>query len=332
MKKVNWSAVTKRAIENHGRPSDDIEFDVPKQSVDMKAVLLQVENFMGTYSRQFEVEFEGLEGSVQRAFEKQLQLLRDATPTRIEVKTPDNKLQDVGLCHYNFSKLVRMLGAHLNVALIGEAGSGKTHGAEQSATALGLKSYIVSFHAKMTATDLRGYCDAVGNYNPSPLYTALKEGGVLILDEFDRANTEVVVSLNNLLAGSSYLFPNGERVAKHKDFLVVACQNTTGTGNSKQYASASRQDGSTLNRFVKLEWHTDETLERSIAGDNEATRSVQAIRRKARELGMDLIISPRQSIDANKMMAVGFTLDEALQHTIFECLAPDQVKRLRECL
>jgi len=256
-------------------------------------------------------------------------VLSQKTPMEVIVKQVEKADVHVDTCHYNFDKLIKMAGARLNVALIGEAGSGKTHGAQQCAEVLGLQHYTISFHAKMTSTDLRGYMDAIGKYNESALYTAFKNGGVLILDEFDRANTEVVVSLNNLLAGRSYLFPNGENVAKHDDLIIIACQNTTGSGASKQYAAASRQDASTLNRFVKLAWDVDECLEIAIAGDTEATREVQRIRRKARDLGMDMVISPRQAIHANTLMGVGFTLDEALQYSIFECLAEDQILRLK---
>lgn len=322
---INWRAISTQALDTYDKP------DVPKalqKDIDMSKVLMQVQSFMSTYSNEFARAFDIYEQSVNEYLQGKVADFYAQHPARIVVEVPKSKPVEVDLCHYNFDKLVRMAGARLNIALIGEAGSGKTHGAQQCASVLGLKHYTMSFHAKMTATDLRGYCDAVGKYNASPIYTALKEGGVLILDEFDRANTEVTVSLNNLLAGSSYLFPNGEEVAKHPDFIVIACQNTTGHGASKQYASASRQDGATLNRFVKLEWNTDEALERCVAGDTEATAEVQRIRRKARELGMDLIISPRQSIDANKLMAVGFSLEDAIRHTITECLAPDQVERL----
>lgn len=231
--------------------------------------------------------------------------------------------------HKNFDKLMQMMGTKSNIALIGEAGTGKTFAAQDAARCMNLQHYTMSFHAKMTSTDLRGYCDANGNYHASPIYTAFKEGGVLILDEFDRANTEVVVSLNNLLSGQSYLFPNGENVTKSEDFYVIACQNTTGNGGSKAYASAKRQDGATLNRFMKLDWDTDEALEIAIAGDTNATRAVQKIRKNARELMMtEIIISPRQSIDANKLVCAGFTLDEAIHHTITMGLGDDQVKRL----
>jgi hypothetical protein len=232
------------------------------------------------------------------------------------------------IAHHNLHHLIKMVALKLNVALIGEAGSGKTFGAEQAANALGLRFLPMSFHAKMTATDIKGYCDANGNYVPSILYDAFKNGGVLCLDEFDRSNTEVTVSLNNMLAGSAYMFPNNEIVRKHDDFRVIACQNTTGSGGSKTYAAASRQDSSTLNRFVKIEWNIDETMERKVAGDTHATEKVQAIRRKARELGVDIVISPRQSIHVNALMDAGYSLGEALNYAIYNCLADDVKERL----
>lgn len=335
-KKVNWadtiSTATQKsksavgtAVESAISSSlEAILQSMPQQSdVDIDAIMESVDN-----------RIEDAMVKVDYRIDDAIKLVSSRTPqvSRVEVITPDKRVVDVGVCHKNFEKLVKMVGARLNVALIGEAGSGKTHGAQQCADAIGLPHYTISFHAKMTSTDLRGYMDAVGKYNASPLYTALKDGGVLILDEFDRANTEVVVSLNNLLAGDNYLFPNGENVSKHANFIAIACQNTSGSGASKQYAAASRQDASTLNRFVKLEWNTDEGLERAVAGDTEVTRKVQKIRANAREMGMDIVISPRQSIHANTLMSIGFSEDDALQYSIFECLADDQVKRLKQAI
>lgn len=248
----------------------------------------------------------------------------------VTVTRPTGITHTEDIVHENFEHLVLFAGAGLNVALVGEAGSGKTHAAEQCARALGLDYYPVSFHAKMTSTDLRGYMDAKGDYNPSALYNAFKNGGLLCLDEFDRSNTEVVVSLNNLLAGKSYLFPNNELVKKHDDFRVVACQNTTGNGGSKQYAAAQRQDASTLNRFVTIPWDIDEAMERKVAGETVATEIVQKLRKKAKELGMDIVISPRQSIHVNTLVGLGYSLSQAVDYAVTGTLATDVRKRLVE--
>jgi hypothetical protein len=246
----------------------------------------------------------------------------------VHVVRPSGVKHTEDVVHENFEHLLKMVGAGINVALVGEAGSGKSTAAEQCARALGLDFYPVSFHAKMTGTDLRGYMDAKGDYNESAMYRAFKLGGLLCLDEFDRSNTEVVVSLNNLLAGASYLFPNNELVKKHEDFRVVACQNTTGSGGSKQYAAAQRQDASTLNRFVTIPWDIDNAMERKIAGDTPITTIVQMIRSKAKELGMDVVISPRQSIHANTLVDMGYSTTQAIDYAITGMMADDVRRRL----
>jgi cobaltochelatase CobS len=246
----------------------------------------------------------------------------------VHVVRPSGVKHTEDVVHENFEHLLKMVGAGINVALVGEAGSGKSTAAEQCARALGLDFYPVSFHAKMTSTDLRGYMDAKGDYNESAMYRAFKLGGLLCLDEFDRSNTEVVVSLNNLLAGASYLFPNNELVKKHEDFRVVACQNTTGSGGSKQYAAAQRQDASTLNRFVTIPWDIDNAMERKVAGDTPITTIVQMIRSKAKELGMDVVISPRQSIHANTLVDMGYSTTQAIDYAITGMMADDVRKRL----
>ncbi len=246
----------------------------------------------------------------------------------VHVVRPSGVKHTEDVVHENFEHLIKMVGAGINVALVGEAGSGKSTAAEQCARALGLDFYPVSFHAKMTSTDLRGYMDAKGDYNESAMYRAFKLGGLLCLDEFDRSNTEVVVSLNNLLAGASYLFPNNELVKKHEDFRVVACQNTTGSGGSKQYAAAQRQDASTLNRFVTIPWDIDNAMERKIAGDTPITTIVQMIRSKAKELGVDVVISPRQSIHANTLVDMGYSTTQAIDYAITGMMADDVRRRL----
>jgi hypothetical protein len=231
--------------------------------------------------------------------------------------------------HENFDKLVRAVGIGKNVALVGEAGSGKTYGAVEAAKALDLTYYIQSFSNQTSKYDLLGMVTANGDYVRTPLREAYEKGGVLILDEFDAANPNVVLLMNNMLSGGEYLFPCGTQVNKNENFRVIACQNTYGYGANKTYGGRNAMDGSSLNRFVKIGWGYDLVLERQIAGDTIVTQVVQEIRANARNLAMNLIISPRQSIDANDLVEAGFTMDEALQMTIFEGLKEDQIKALK---
>jgi len=252
-------------------------------------------------------------------------------PVVVEVRAPKKPTKKVEKAHYNFEKLVRIVGnCELNCALIGEAGTGKTFGALQLGDVLGMKNWLVSFAPTDRKHEVKGFLDANGRFHAPAIKNAYVDGGLLILDEYDRANPEVSIAMNALLSGDTYMFADNKMYTKHKDFRVVACQNTTGMGPSKRYTAARAQDGSTLNRFVRLDWDTDEALETSICGNTIATRAVQQMRKNARKLSMDsLIISPRQSIHANELVNNGgFSVAEALEHSITLGLADDVKKRL----
>lgn len=255
--------------------------------------------------------------------------LKAQKPLKVEVISA-TATKRVDKAHKNFAKATQLLGLGKNVALIGESGSGKSYGAVQMAQALDKEYVIESCHGKMQAFDLVGAMSpTTGQYISSKLRDAYENGKVLILDEFDRSTTEVAIVLNGVLANDEFGFPDG-MVTKHKDFRVIACQNTFGNGTSKTYASAKPQDGSTLTRFTRVEWDIDEKLELAVCGDTEATRVVQAIRKNAKDKGYDqILITPRQAIDCNEMVdALGWSIKEAVQFSCLNALAPDVQKRL----
>ena len=266
------------------------------------------------------------ESQVEAIVERKLKSIK---PTKVEVVS-DTATKRVEMAHKNFADAVALVGMGKNIALIGEAGSGKSFGAIQMAQALDLDYAVESCHGKMQSFDLVGAISpTTGDYISTKLRDAYENGKVLILDEFDRSNTETTIALNGILAGDCYGFPDG-MVTRHKDFRVIACQNTFGTGASKTYASAKAQDGSTLTRFTRIEWNIDSKLETAICGDNEVTRAVQTIRENAKSNGYDqILITPRQCIDANQMVdSLGWTLKKAVQFTCLNGLPKDVQKRL----
>ena len=266
------------------------------------------------------------EAQVEAIVERKLKSIK---PTKVEVVSA-TATKRVEMAHKNFADAVALVGMGKNVALIGEAGSGKSFGAIQMAQALDLDYAVESCHGKMQSFDLVGAISpTTGDYISTKLRDAYENGKVLILDEFDRSNTETTIALNGILAGDCYGFPDG-MVERHAQFRVIACQNTFGTGASKTYASAKAQDGSTLTRFTRIEWDIDSKLETAICGDNIVTEAVQKIRANAKANGYDqILITPRQCIDANQMVDnLGWSLKKAVQFTCLNGLPKDVQKRL----
>lgn len=266
------------------------------------------------------------ESQVEAIVERKLKAVK---PLKVEVVSA-KATKRVEMAHKNFADGVALLGLGKNIALIGEAGSGKSFGAIQMAQSLDLDYVVESCHGKMQSFDLVGAMSpTTGSYISTKLRDAYENGKVLILDEFDRSNTETTIALNGVLAGDCYGFPDG-MVKRHTDFRVIACQNTFGTGSSKTYASAKAQDGSTLTRFTRLEWDIDAKLEMAICGDNDTTRAVQSVRKNAKDNGYDqILITPRQCIDANQMVDdLGWDLKKAIEFSCLNGLANDIKKRL----
>ena len=257
--------------------------------------------------------------------------LKEQRAVKVEVVSA-KATKRIDKAHKNFADAVALVGLGKNLALIGEAGSGKSFGAIQMAQALDLDYSVVSCHGKMQSFDLVGAMSpTTGQYISTALRDAYENGKVLILDEFDRSNTETTIALNGILAGDCYGFPDG-MVKRNAEFRVIACQNTFGSGSSKTYASAKAQDGSTLTRFTRIEWDIDAKLETAICGDNEVTRAVQAVRKNAKEKGYDqILITPRQAIDANQMVdSLGWSAKKAIEFTCLNGLAGDVKKRLMD--
>ena len=257
--------------------------------------------------------------------------LKEQRAVKVEVVSA-KATKRIDKAHKNFADAVALVGLGKNLALIGEAGSGKSFGAIQMAQALDLDYSVVSCHGKMQSFDLVGAMSpTTGQYISTALRDAYENGKVLILDEFDRSNNETTIALNGILAGDCYGFPDG-MVKRNAEFRVIACQNTFGSGSSKAYASAKAQDGSTLTRFTRIEWDIDAKLETAICGDNEVTRAVQAVRKNAKDKGYDqILITPRQAIDANQMVdSLGWSTKKAIEFTCLNGLAGDVKKRLMD--
>lgn len=242
----------------------------------------------------------------------------------------------------NVTRAVQIGGA-LNVGwpfLVGPAGSGKTTLAGQVAEGLGLP-----FYAKESLQDkfeLVGFIDAAGNYQETDLYRAMKHGGVFLFDELDRSAPEAIVAFNMALANGRFTFPNGETVERHQNCFFIAAGNTFGNGPSREYSTAQVLDGSTLDRFTRVNVDYDAAIEHSAAmsaalsfNENASIDAIGAIvgaiqkaRTFARENGIDAIFSPRQSMVGACQVAQGVALEDVKRGLLSAQLTDQQIAQM----
>jgi hypothetical protein len=230
---------------------------------------------------------------------------RKQTVRVIEVKQPDelpNRV--VGACHYLTEQIAQVCNLGIHQMLVGPAGGGKTTCCEKVAEILNLKFYPMSVGPQTTKSDLLGFIDAAGNYHTTPLREAFANGGLLLLDEVDAANAGVLTIINALLANGYCSFPDGV-IQKNENFRCICACNTYGRGADRQYVGRNQLDAATLDRFAVVDFEYDDNLERAIAGNNKWVDKVQKYRKKAFDLKMRVVISPRASIFGAKLLASG---------------------------
>lgn len=239
----------------------------------------------------------------------------------IQVVTPASTTAIVvpGVQHSKFELLLRIIGSNLPVFMVGPAGTGKTAGAENAATALGLDFYAMSVGSQTSKSDIFGYKDATGQYHSTPFYLAYKNGGVFLLDEADAGNANVLVGLNAALSNGYVFFPDGVMTPMHENFRMVATANTFGNGASRQYVGRNQLDAATLDRFTVITWDIDNAIEEAIASKSPTYGSrwlsvVRAVREEAIDkLELRAVVSPRATLRGATLLEAGVTYEEVVQ-------------------
>lgn len=178
--------------------------------------------------------------------------------------------------------------------LFGPAGSGKSTLCSQVAAAMGLPFYSVS--SLQQKYELEGYTDAVGELVKTTFYEAAKNGGIFLFDEASTTSAEVNVAFNSMLANLWYNFPKEGMVKAHKDFHIIAADNTAGRGGSNAYHARFEMDASTLDRYVFVEvGYTDEHDLRMAQGDKELVSFIKAVRVALDKANLTYLATPRAS-------------------------------------
>lgn len=231
--------------------------------------------------------------------------------------------------HALFPRVLRAIGAALNVLIVGPAGSGKTTIAEQVAEALSLPFYMTG--AVDSPYKLLGFRDAQGRYEPTAFRRAFEHGGVFLFDEMDASSPSALLAFNAALANGYADFPDG-MVKRHADFRVIAAANTYGAGRDRQYVGRNQLDAASRDRFVTLPMDYDARLERLLAGPDQLAGAwcafVQAARAASRTLKIQHVISPRATLQGAALLAAGESLDDTIDATLWRGLEAEQAAKI----
>jgi len=309
-------------------PASEPSYQTPEApSGDMSEYVKRPE--LADYQSKLEADVSRLDERKQtdKAFEQVIEMVeaveRNAAagaPVQVNAAPGRSVTIPGGTAHKALADVVALVSAGIHTYLVGPAGTGKTTLAVQVAEALGAELDICG--AMLTKHEAIGYCDANGRYVSTAMRDAFEHGHVINWDEVDASSPAALVAVNAMLANDRYTFPD-KTVARHPNFVVIACGNTYGTGADREYVGRMQLDAATLDRFAFVEVGYDEALERSLGmahfeanapAEANATAAVdwitevQSARAQVAERKLRHVVSPRATINGCKLLARGVKL------------------------
>lgn len=228
-----------------------------------------------------------------------------------------------------FEFILDLVASGENVYLYGPAGSGKNTICAQVAKALNLEFYYQN--TLVTKFDISGYKNAQGEFEETAAYKAMKNGGLLMLDELDNSQAEAIIALNAALANGYYTFGNGEQVKLHKNFRCMAAGNTNGQGATEEYCGRFAMDESSRDRFAFIHIDYNSDVEKSLSkGHTDILEFVHDLRNACKSLQIKLIAGYR----AITKLAKFYNADTevVLNAFIFRGMQKDDIRQIAAAL
>ena len=230
----------------------------------------------------------------------------------------------------------------LPIMLKGPTGCGKSRFVRFMAERLGLALHTVACQEDLSAADLTGRFLLRGGetvWSDGPLTRAVREGGIIYLDEVVEARSDVVTLIHPLTDDRRTLPLDrlGEELVAPDNFQVVISYNPGYQSVSRQLKESTRQ------RFVTLEFDYPSTeIEAEIVTQESgcvAETAQQLVRigqatRKLRSHGLKEGASTRLLVYAAQLVTAGTPLGEACEASLVGSLTddPDMSRSLRELL
>jgi len=258
-------------------------------------------------------------------------------PKKVKFYINGAKKGTVNHAHKQLVHVVKLLARGLVPCLYGDSGTGKTTLARQVAEALELDFFVLALTESTPTSVFAGTKGVDGKYSKSAVFDWATNGGVLLIDEWDRADPNTISWWNMPLDNRIAAFPlNTEqpKVELNHKALVILASNTMGEGNTRDFVAANRQDKSLRERVIFVPVDYDEDLEKILVGE-QICDFMHHLRRRVRHEKIGRSISTRHLVQIQKLMHTngdkGFTLKEAVEMIMLPWSETEK-ESIKDCL
>jgi len=201
-----------------------------------------------------------------------------------------------------------------NLYMLGPAGCGKTTYARILAGEGNY--YLSSISNDMKPSKLIGHFELINEetkFVEGTLVKAMKEGKVLILDEFDRASEDLASKLHEVLEAGELLIEESNTMIKcHPNFRVIATGNSDMQGSVEYNTNAL--DLASIDRFEFVQFSYTAKEQKILEDAGMSTEDVEILLdtvRVIRKQNYSILPTTRRLISIAQLYKNGFALQEA---------------------
>jgi cobaltochelatase CobS len=296
-----------------------------------------------------------------------LEALRGQEPRVVEYRAAGS---DAGAkiegAHPVLEKIVRLVAQGVHVLLVGPAGCGKSHLAEDVARALQANAFgALSLTAGTTEGALVGRLLPTGaggafEYHESTFVRIYGGGGVFLFDELDAADPNMLLVVNSALA-NGHIFVDlravgGQyeaRIDRAPGVYLLGAANTYGHGADAKYVGRGALDAATLDRWYIVQmaynpalearlfggevpqvpaWEAAPVDEAAVAQDVRALGTwVLGLREKVQARGLNRIVSTRMIQKAVAARRAGVPVEE-IKADLLAGWSADELRQVGEAV
>ncbi|MBD1389369.1 AAA family ATPase [Neiella sp. HB171785] len=163
--------------------------------------------------------------------------------------------------------------------LWGETGTGKTEFAMWLASRFNLPFYKVSITPEKRGHHLETEQELVAENGQVvtqrillPAAQAYRDGGLLLLDEVDKATDDMTTSLHNILEGKPWHVPGLGTLKKHPQCYIMTTSNTKGEGGHDRYITSQALDAALRRRIGWFETKYPDAIHETKILSNQFTQ------------------------------------------------------------